>query len=259
MAGMKRLSQMLCWPCLTLALAACSPSVTLPPAGSALGSVNGKLLAQEVPMSIGLSGPDQSTASTGDGSSTGSDTGNVTTKIYAQVKLGGSRSFSLKLPDGAALPLSPADQAAGGFGCSGADVSSSDKDALAYAATELTGIWTTTVNQQQVISRVESYIAIDGTRPEVFLPSVDVVQYALIYADRSTRLSGSLDCAAKLGVPQLKVTVAAELKPGWNSVGLHLKAKQTTSLNTSGELVAADPGTTSWMTQDQFQRSIPRF
>lgn len=84
-----------------------------------------------------------------------------------------------------------------------------------------------------------------------------------LFSDGETQLRGTVDCAAALGMSQVKelpVTVAVNAKAGWNVVELDINASATITgqVNASGSLVNSSAGSTqaTFRTSEELQSQV---
>lgn len=103
--------------------------------------------------------------------------------------------------------------------------------------------------------------AVEGVKTGLLSRSVRA--RAWLYADRPTRLRGSVDCAGLLNIPQvnrLPVTVSVNAGRGWNVVDLNVGASANLlgQVSASGSVVNSTAGTgpTVWRTQAELQAQI---
>ncbi|MFC5848067.1 hypothetical protein [Deinococcus petrolearius] len=161
--------------------------------------------------------------------------------------------FTLTLPQGAALGtrVQGAAQVMAGLQCAGS-LGSSDTSARGYLVANL---------QVGDGAGTRSVSAVQGSKTGLLSRSVS--GRAWLYVDKDTRLSGSLDCAQLLNVPQistLPVTIDVIARAGWNVVDLTIGASANLlgQVSAGGSVVNSAAGTalSEWRTAEELQAQI---
>lgn len=162
-------------------------------------------------------------------------------------------TFTLTLPREAELSglTGPAAGVMTKLGCAG-DVQSSVASAHAFTVMSL---------DVQDSGSLRQASAVNGSKPGLLSRHVNA--RAWIYSDQATQLRGTVDCAAILKIsqiPQLPVTVAVNVKSGWNVVELNIDASANllAPISASGSLVnaGAGAGLTTFRTAQELQSQV---
>ncbi|MEF2279983.1 hypothetical protein V3W47_16950 [Deinococcus sp. YIM 134068] len=158
-------------------------------------------------------------------------------------------TFTLTLPDASALAglTRTAPDALSEVGCTGT-VTSSDAAARGYGFATLSA---------QDTAGTRSILAADLNVTYV-PPRATLRARAWLYADRATRLTGSLNCGSLIGASSAPVAVDVSAKAGWNVVGVVVNASYGLSgVSASGSMSATTDVETTWLTSDELVSQLP--
>lgn len=167
----------------------------------------------------------------------------------ARADVAANGTFTLTLPDASALSglTRTAPEALGEVGCTGT-VTSSDPAARGYGFATL---------KAQDTSGPRSILAADLNVTYV-PPRATLLARAWLYADRSTRLTGTLNCGSLIGAASAPVSVDVSAQAGWNVVGVTVNASYGLGgVNASGSMRATTDVETAWLTSQELVSQLP--
>lgn len=165
----------------------------------------------------------------------------------ADVAAGGT--FTLTLPDASALGglTRSVPAAISEVGCTGT-VTSGDPSARGYAFGTLTAQDTAGTRQVLAADLSVGYVP----------PKATLLARAWLYADRATRLSGTLNCGSLIGAASAPVTVDVPAKVGWNVVGIVVNASYGLGgVSATGRMTLTTDAETTWLSSDELVAKLP--
>ncbi|WP_216328681.1 hypothetical protein [Deinococcus aestuarii] len=167
----------------------------------------------------------------------------------AQADVAAEGTFTLTLPAAPALEglTRSVPAAISEVGCTGT-VTSGDPSARGYAFGTLTARDTAGTREVLAADLSVAYVP----------PKATLLARAWLYADRATRLTGTLNCGALIGAASAPVTVDVSARAGWNVVGIVVNASYGLGgVSASGRMALTTDAATTWLSSGELVAKLP--